>query len=605
MFKLFRRWPSLRRVGVVAFVLPIMFTGGSLISNLAAQSVGGVGSLEIPRDEFNNAYRQIEEEIREQYSIDGALPPEAAQAAISQAQSRLLSEYLFRAAIADKQIQANDVAIATEIRRQPDFQDSDNEFSLELYNDYVTDRRIFEAQVKLRLERRPLLDPLTSYEIPVITRNIASYRQQQRIVERATVAVTTAFNISNENIASYYRRNQRDYAIPEEADWQYIIISSDMFFEAAVPDEETIELAYEELIEELSAQEQRTARHIYIDGDDARARADKVFEQAQNAPDSFADLARKFSDDAGSADNGGLLGIVLRGDLPDAMEAALFDLKLNEISEPVAVEGGFSILMLETITQETPTVESITDEVAEYAKQIIARDELLTLIETLQETADINIGSLTEVAQQAKTEVLIAAAIPAIPDNNATEFFNDPEILAQLYAPEIVTDGETSDAIALDDDTYLMARSARYQAASARPINSVSDSIRKILNANAQIDALLDNDNPQPSLPNNLSWSAPYTLSVNSDNKDDAYRRDINQIFSASLLNGFPAYALVANENGSIDAFRISKIKNNEPQEEDIEQISELLKSASFQTTAAAYQRTLANVYDIYFNLPQ
>ena len=73
MFKLFRRWPSLRRVGVVAFVLPIMFTGGSLISNLAAQSVGGVGSLEIPRDEFNNAYRQIEEEIREQYSIDGAL----------------------------------------------------------------------------------------------------------------------------------------------------------------------------------------------------------------------------------------------------------------------------------------------------------------------------------------------------------------------------------------------------------------------------------------------------------------------------------------------------------------------------------------------------
>ena len=378
-----------------------------------------------------------------------------------------------------------------------------------------------------------------------------------------------------------------------------------MFFEAAAPDEETIELAYEELIEELSAQEQRTARHIYIDGDDARGRADEVFEQAQNAPDSFAELARKFSDDAGSADNGGLLGIVLRGDLPDAMEAALFDLKLNEISEPVAVEGGFSILMLETITQETPTLESITDEVAEYAKRIIARDELLTLIETLQETADINIGSLTEVAQQAKTEILIAAAIPAIPDNNATEFFNDPEILAQLYAPEIVTDGETSDAIALDDDTYLMARSARYQAASARPINSVSDSIRKILNANAQIDALLDNDNPQPSLPNNLSWSAPYTLSVNSDNKDDAYRRDINQIFSASLLNGFPAYALVANENGSIDAFRISKIKNNEPQEEDIEQISELLKSASFQTTAAAYQRTLANVYDIYFNLPQ
>src|SRR5690606_40116409 len=77
----------------------------------------------------------------------------------------------------------------------------------------------------------------------------------------------------------------------------------------------------------------------------ALAKAEGIVTRARAEPSSFADLARKESQDAGTARDGGRLGWIQRGTLPLPMEQAVFALKQGEISDPVKGPDGYHVFM--------------------------------------------------------------------------------------------------------------------------------------------------------------------------------------------------------------------------------------------------------------------
>ena len=80
----------------------------------------------------------------------------------------------------------------------------------------------------------------------------------------------------------------------------------------------------------------------------ARAQADSVL-QAVRAGADFATLARRFSDDPGSAQDGGDLGWFRRGRMVAQFEAAAFRLRPGQVSEVVETPFGFHIIQVERI----------------------------------------------------------------------------------------------------------------------------------------------------------------------------------------------------------------------------------------------------------------
>ncbi len=609
MFFVFRRWPMLRRFGVAVFVLPLMFAGGSLVGNLAAQSVGGVGSLEISRTEFAAVYQSLAERYLARYNLD-ELPPELARAAAEQARTRLVSEYLVRAAAADRQIEPPDSAVAAEIRGTPEFQDESGNFSVSLFNDYVRDPRRLETEVRRTLRRRALLAAANPGELPAVREKIAAYRRQRRVAEETALTVTTAFNIGEDDIARYYSENQGEYQIREEADWEYIVISAAAPEDAPPPDEETMSLAFAELEEEYAARERRTARHIFIAGEDedARERAAELAERARAAPDSFADLAREFSEDAGSAANGGDLGVIVRGDLPAAMDEEAFLLRAGEIGAPVAVDGGFSVLRVEVSSAPPPRAEELRDEAAARARRIVSRDALAERVENLQEVAHINIGSLEPVAAAAGVSVQTAFSVPrnaAAADGTAPEFFADETVLAQLFAEEVLSGGETSPAFALNDDVYVMARAARHQPARVRPLSEVGDGISRRIAAREQIRVMLENAAADSAIaPANAEWRGPWTLSLLGEEDESPPEIDDSargEIFAAALDGGLPAFALVPGD-GIVRIFRIREAIDTPFRADDVESIGNLLAESGRAAAVNAYLQILAENYEIYFD---
>lgn len=610
MFYAFRRWPWLRRAGVAIFILPLMFAGGSLVGDLQSSVggyVGGVGKFEISQQEFYTVYQQFAEEYRRQYNRQD-IPQEHAEYLSRQAQSQLTREYLIRAAAAERGIAASAPVIADEIRRLPDFQDDSGNFSISLFNEYVPNVRELENNVRRTLERRPLLAALQNYPLPAVREKLAAYRRQERVVETAVISVTARFNITEESVRRYYSENQNIYAIREEADWEYILIESEPL--AGAPDEETITLARQELEEEYAAAEQRTARHIYIAGEDedAQARAEDIARRAREAPDSFAELARELSEDEGSAADGGALGIVVRGDLPEAMDDIAFTLEDGEIGGPAAVDGGFSVLKVEFIS--TPPPDNLDELAVARAREIIARDNLSEKLEKLQETAHINIGSLAKLAAEAGAQIQTVFAVRPVPAPNAEEdenappdFFREREILTELYAPEIVAEGETSPPLAIDDDTYIMARALRHQPASVRPLSEVGEEIFQLLNAREQIIKMRADGGGNITPPANLAWEGNYTLRLTGEDAPEGIGDNaINAVFSADLSGGLPAFALLP-EAGAIRAFRIRAAKEAPPEEEDLEVIAGLLDETQSAALANAYLETLLDIYDVRFQL--
>ncbi len=101
----------------------------------------------------------------------------------------------------------------------------------------------------------------------------------------------------------------------------------------------------------LNVPEKRHARHILVTGKDdatALALAQQVWPQAKGGKD-FGELAKQYSQDPGSAHNGGDLGWSERGAFVAPFADALFSMKVGEIRGPVKTQFGYHIIRLDEV----------------------------------------------------------------------------------------------------------------------------------------------------------------------------------------------------------------------------------------------------------------
>jgi peptidyl-prolyl cis-trans isomerase C len=133
--------------------------------------------------------------------------------------------------------------------------------------------------------------------------------------------------------------------------------------------QEDVERFYEENKElQFTTPEQRCARHILFNKDQ-REKAEEVKGQLQNGAD-FAELAKEYSQDPGSAENGGDLGCVGKGETVPSFEKAVFNADEGEIVGPVESEFGYHVIEVTEIRAKS------TQPLSEVESQI--RDQLST-----------------------------------------------------------------------------------------------------------------------------------------------------------------------------------------------------------------------------------
>ena len=142
--------------------------------------------------------------------------------------------------------------------------------------------------------------------------------------------------------------------------------------------------------------EEIRARHVLVEltptrnDNQARARAEQVRQRLQQGAD-FASVAREFSDDRGSALNGGELGWVRPGQTVPAFEEALGSLSANQLSEPVRSQFGYHVIEVLERRRQDVTEESRREQVRQAIFQRRANEELQAWQREMREQAFVDI----------------------------------------------------------------------------------------------------------------------------------------------------------------------------------------------------------------------
>jgi peptidyl-prolyl cis-trans isomerase C len=133
----------------------------------------------------------------------------------------------------------------------------------------------------------------------------------------------------------------------------------------AQPSQKEVERFYEENKGlQFTTPEQRCARHILFNKDQ-KEKAEEVNSQLQNGGD-FGELAKKYSQDPRSAEKGGDLGCLGRGETVREFDEALFNAKVGEIVGPVETEFGYHIIEVTDIRQQnTQPMSEVEDQIRE------------------------------------------------------------------------------------------------------------------------------------------------------------------------------------------------------------------------------------------------
>jgi len=251
-----------------------------------------------------------------------------------------------------------------------------------------------------------------------------------------------------------------------------------------VIDEPAVLEYYEINADRFRSQEQRHARHILItvDADTDAATAEQTIADLSDrlaAGEDFEQLAREFSEDPVSAEQGGDLGWSGPGDFVSAFEETLFSLNDGETSVPVRTEFGYHLIRLEEVRAGTQrSYEEMYDELLSELQLQEAADQFYALAEQVDDLALENPDSLVDVAAASGLEL---QRIDNFTRAGGEPFGYNQNLVDTAFSVEVLEDGENSALIEIGDDRAVVIRVAEYRPSRLEEFDQVKAAVSEVV----------------------------------------------------------------------------------------------------------------------------
>jgi peptidyl-prolyl cis-trans isomerase D len=340
---------------------------------------------------------------------------------------------------------------------------------------------LFRRDVKLR----QLDDALTlsSFATPSEMKRLRALAEQERQVSWFTVAPAKYIaeaTPSDADIQAYYDAHKAQYMTPETVDLHYIELSMAQLESKVTVDDAQLKAYYEDqktkTPERFTQPEQRRVRHILLQvsdpKDDAavKAKADSLLKRAQSGED-FAALAKQFSEDPGSAQQGGDLGWSERKAFVGPFADAAFGMKEGEIKGPVKTQFGYHILKLDGIQ---PTNVKTFEQAKPELETEFRRNEAERLFNSAQdELADAALQNTTDIDVVARKAGLTVHDIPVFSrTEGGGELGKSGPILEAAFSQDVL-DGRLSPIVEIEKGRGVVLRATDHKLPQQKPLDAV------------------------------------------------------------------------------------------------------------------------------------
>jgi peptidyl-prolyl cis-trans isomerase D len=512
-----------------AFVVGFGLQGYNKLTDPSNVAIAKVGSSKITQAEFDAAHRRQIDRIRRQApGVDVKMfdtPQMRQQILDNMIRDRVLQE------VSEKlHLGVSDQRLVSLMRRDPQLaslRGPDGEINKDLYVQALAANGLTPIEFEANYPRQQVLLGVSQTAFaPAAAASAAfdAFFQQREVQLQRFEAKDYAAKVTptDADLEKFYKdpANAALFQAPEQANIEYVMLDVDSLMKTVTVSDADLQAYYKQNEKRYVTPEERRASHILVKADKsapaderakARAKAEALLAEVKKNPASFAEVAKKNSDDKASAERGGDLDFFGRDAMVKPFSDAAFSMKEGDISGIVESDYGFHIIKVTGVHNGgAKTFDEVKPEIEKEVRRTEAQKKFAQIAVDFTNTVYEQADSLKPAVDKFKLELHTAQNVKRTPAPDALPPLNSPKLMDAIFASDIVKNKRNTDAVEIGANQLVSARVLQYTPAHTLPLAEVKDMVRERVVA-AQAAALARKDgmarlaevqkDPQTALP--------------------------------------------------------------------------------------------------------
>ena len=622
MFDAVRNNKRIVQIFLSLITLPFAFWGvDSFVRNSGAGAdVASVGDTKITVQQYEQALRERQDQMRQ--SLAAAFKPEMMNTPEVRLSvlNAIIDQRLLLLESEKNRLMTSDNALRDVISTIPSLQEN-GQFSMARYEAALRSQGMSQPQFEARLRQDLTLQQLigavgdTAFVSDAQAGSMLRMQSEERQYSEIRIApeqFADKVKIDQAAVQKFYDENKSVFEVPEQVKAEFVVLSLDSLLAQVTVSEAEVKAWYETHKDRFQQAEERRASHILIttetDAGKAKAKAEEVLKEVQKSPAQFAELAKKYSQDPGSAQKGGDLGFFGRGMMVKPFEDIVFSLKDGDLSGVVQSDFGYHIIKLTGIKAgKQRAISEVRPEIEGELKRQTASRKFAEAAEAFTNTVYEQSDSLQPVSEKFKLRIEQTGWLPKTPDQRMLAALGplaNPKLMTALFSEDSIKNKRNTEAVEVAQNTLLAARVVEHIPAATKPFDTVKADIEKMLKAqDAAAQAKASGEARLADLKkgdaDKATWSAP--KSVSRLQARQLPPATVQAIFKADVQK-LPAYA-GASVGGSYMLYKVLKVTQPEKIDEARRKgLQNEYASIIAQEDLSAYLSSMRSRYKIVIN---
>ncbi len=603
----------------VSFVF-VGVQGYDRMSQGAGAEVARVDGQKITQAEWDAAHRRQVEQARTQMpGMDAKFfdSPEVKRESLD----KMVRDRVLFAAATRGHLSVSNERLMREIQSIPQLaalKRPDGSFDVDAYKAMVQasgrSAESFEAGLRQDMSVRQVLTAIDSSAAPAsaAARTALDALLQQREVQVLrfdSKEQTAGIAPTDAELAAYHKANEGEFRAPEQAQIEYVVLDIESIASRVSAPEEELRKFYEQNVARYTVAEERRASHILIkapkdapaaDREKAKAKAEALLAQLRKAPATFADVAKKNSEDPGSAERGGDLDFFARGAMVKPFEDAAYAMKAGEISNVVESDFGYHIIRLDAVRggEKKPFEAARAEIETEVRKQLAAKEfaaDAERFTNLVNKDSDNFKGVVGELKLKAQT-----ASVLRNPAPGAKGAIASPKLLDAVFSSESIKSKQNTEAIEVGPNQLASARIVSHTPARVQALAEVTAQVRdRVVQQQAAAKAKKAGEDKLAALKAADSTAGlPAAVLLSRSEPAGQPRQVVDAVLKADAAK-LPQWLGVDLGSAGYAVVRLSAVKNRAPDAPEVTQLLPRYTQAWAGAESQAYYKALERRFKV------